>query len=124
MTRWFGKLTYSRCGRSKLYSLSQVDRSILLLTGFPAAFVRSPDCTTWRSLLVTNHPLMRFSYGKRIGRSHRQKSSVYVGCPTDYSNWTRINFNLYVAAPGGGDGFCCTQAKRLTGSHEPEHGMD
>jgi len=26
----------------------------MLLTGFPAAFVRSPECTTWRSLRATN----------------------------------------------------------------------
>ena len=37
-----------------MYSLSEVDRSSLLLTGFPAAFVRSPDCTIWRSLGATS----------------------------------------------------------------------
>lgn len=37
-----------------MYSLSEIDRRILLPTGFPAAFVRSPDCTTWRSFRATS----------------------------------------------------------------------
>ena len=34
--------------------MSEMDRSILLLTGFPAALVRSPDCTIWSSLRATS----------------------------------------------------------------------
>src|SRR5579863_334919 len=46
-----------------------MDRRIMLLTGLPSVFVRSPDCTTWRPLLSTNRPLatdlLRLIAGKR-----------------------------------------------------------
>jgi len=54
-----------------------------LLTGFPAAFVRSPDCTTWRSLRATNQNRKPsyFKRGPEIGRANEQKSSGGCGTP-------------------------------------------
>src|SRR5258708_36749857 len=57
----------------------------MLLTGFPAALVRSPDCTIWGSLRATigtgNYPTSR-EPRKRAVDEH--KPSTYVGWPTDH----------------------------------------
>ena len=40
--------------------------------------------------VTKNNLLKRFRYIKRgaeVGRAHEQKSSMYVGGPTDHTNW-------------------------------------
>jgi hypothetical protein len=66
----------------------------MLLTGFPSVFVRSPDCTIWRPLLSTNDPLIDSTTSNEFPKSGvrgEQESTIYVGCPTDHSNFAHVN---------------------------------
>jgi hypothetical protein len=58
----------------------------MLLTGFPAAFVRSPDCTTWRSLRATNQTFYFINGGpeeraddKNLQRMWSAQQTIKIG---------------------------------------------